>query len=411
MNPIPNRLARYALAVAMLLGMTSATAFAQTAGEPPPNVRMHIGPIYINPTLSLSNAGVDDNVFDDPNSVTPTRDVTITVTPKTDVWVRFGPSWLQANVREDIVWFQKSVSERSANNSYGLAWSIPINRVTFTPSGSYTNTRDRPGFEIDTRAERSEIGYALQTDVKALSKTTLSFKAEQHKTLFAQGATFLDVDLHDELNRTVSTETMSIRHQPTPLTTLSVDVALEQDRFAYETLRNSTATTIGGTLKFDPAALIKGSATFGYENYHPSDPSVPGYAGTTAAANLSYVFLTITKVGVTLTRQVSYSYDINQPYYIQTGGALELSQQLFGPLDIVGRGGLQQLAYQTRVGAIVTDPDRVDHVKMYGGGIGYHLGKDTRIGFDIDQNQRESAIALHQYTGLKYGFSVTVGGG
>src|SRR5471032_2680760 len=96
MTPILNRSVRYALAVALLLGMTSNFAFAQTAGEPPPNVRMRIGPIYINPTMSLSDAGVDDNVFNDPNSATPTRDVTITVTPKTDVWVRFGPSWLQA---------------------------------------------------------------------------------------------------------------------------------------------------------------------------------------------------------------------------------------------------------------------------------------------------------------------------
>ena len=63
------------------------------------------------------------------------------------------------------------------------------------------------------------------------------------------------------------------------------------------------------------------------------------------------------------------------------------------------------------MGAIVADPDRVDHVQTYGGGIGYHLGKDTRIGFNIDHNQRNSAIALHQYTGLQYGFSVTVGGG
>src|SRR5206468_3198122 len=115
------------------------------------------------------------------------------------------------------------------------------------------------------------------------------------------------------------------------------------------------------------------------------------YSGTTAALNLSYVFVSITKVGVSLNRQLQASFDINTPYYLQSGGSLEVGQQLFGPLDIVARGGLQQLDYRNRVGAVVTFPDRQDHIRAYGAGLGYHLGKDTRIGFNIDWTERKSA--------------------
>jgi hypothetical protein len=393
-----------------LLGITSTSAFAQSGGEPPENVRMRIGPIYINPTLALSNAGVDDNVFNDVGTAAPKRDYTVTVTPKTDIWLRLGPSWLTTNIREDIVYFQKNVDERSANTSYTMSWMIPLNRLTITPTGAYTNTRERPGFEIDTRAARNEIGYGVAASVKALSKTSIAFKIDRHQTQFEQGTKFLETNLHDELNRSSTSETVSLVHQPTPLTTLSVDISRTQDRFTYQGLRNSDATSIGGSIKFDPAALIKGGATVGYQDYRPADPSVPGYRGATAAVNLSYVFLGTTRVAGTVSRQVQYSYDINQPYYVQSGATLEVGQQLFGPLDVVGRGGLQRLDYQTRAGAIVAVLNRVDHVKSYGGGIGYHLGKDTRIGFNIDQTQRESVIALHQYTGLKYGFAVSYGG-
>lgn len=409
MTPIFNRPWRPVLAAAALLATMSTVALAQSGGGPPTNVKMRIGPIYINPTMALSNAGVDDNVFNTAGN--RTSDYTITVTPKTDLWVRFGPSWLTVNIREDITYFQKSASERSANSGYTLSWNIPLSRLTFTPNGTYLNTRDRPGFEIDTRAKRAEISYGVQTDLRVLSKTSLGFTVDQHRTLFDASATYLDVNLKDELNRVGTTMGVNVSHQLTPLTTVSVNVSQEQDRFTYQTLRNSDTTMISTSIKFDPAALIKGGATIGFESYKPADPSTPGYTGSTATVNLSYVFLGITKVGATVGRHVQNSYDINQPYYVETGATLEVGQQLFGPLDIVGRGGLQQLAYQNRVGAVVVEADRVDHVKSFGGGLGYHLGKDTRIGFNIDQDHRESVILLHQYTGLKYGFSVTYGGG
>jgi len=398
---------RWIIALVFLLG-APAGVFAQSeTGGPPQNVRMRIGPLFVNPTLALSNAGVDTNVFNE--ATNPKSDYTITVTPATDLWLRFGPTWFQGNIKEDIVWFNKYASERSANNSYSLKWRVPLNRLTVTPTWTYANTRERPGFEIDARSQRTETGYGGTIELRAQTKTFFSVSAERKKTDYDKAAVFLGANLHDQLNRTVTTETVSVRHQLTPLTSISFDMSKGQDRFDFDPLRDSDSIGFSGRVNFDPAALIKGSASFGYRDFRPASPDLPGFQGSIAAVDVNYVLLGTTKFAVQFNRDVQYSYDINQPYYVQTGGTASISQQLFGPLDIVVRGGLQRLEYQTRTGAVVAVSNRVDHTQAYGGGIGYHLGRDTRIGFNIDQSRRISGVELRQFKGLEYGFAVTYG--
>jgi hypothetical protein len=162
-------------------------------------------------------------------------------------------------------------------------------------------------------------------------------------------------------------------------------------------------------VKLDPAAVIKGGAVVGYRDFQPLDASLAGFKGTTVAADLSYVLLGATKFAVKGTRDVQYSYDVNQPYYVQSGMNLEISQQIVGPLDAVGRAGAARLEYRDRAGAAVAVSNRVDHVETYGGGLGYHVGRETRIGFNIDQYQRLSPVSGRQYKGLRYGIAVTYG--
>jgi hypothetical protein len=394
------------IAVLVALVFAPAVAFGQSSnGEPPANVRMHIGPLYVNPTLALTNAGRDTNVFND--ATNPQSDFTVTITPATDLWLRVGPSWVQSNIREDIVWFNRFAGERSANNSYQVKWIVPLNRLTITPIWTYTNTRERPGFEIDARAERTENSYGGVLEYRLLSKTFVGVDGRRTVTDFDQAATFLGTNLHAELNRTGTSAAVTLRHQLTPLTAFVVGVTDLQDRFDFDRLRNSETRLVTGGIRFDPAALIKGSASFGYEEFKPASSDVSGYKGSSAAVDLNYVLVGVTKFSVQATRNVQYSYDVNQPYYVLTGGTASISQQIFGPLDIVVRGGLQRLEYRDRVGAIVPVADRVDHQTSYGGGIGYHLGRDTRIGVNIDQSRRDSAVSSRQYKGLVYGVAVT----
>jgi len=368
---------------------------------------MRIGPLYVNPTIALSNAGQDTNVFDEaPN---PKTDFTVTISPGTDLWLRFGPTWFQSNIKEDLVWFNKYASERSANNSYNVKWTVPLSRLTLTPTWSYVNTRERPGFEIDARAQRNDVVYGGTVDFRFLSRTSVVAEARRSTTDFDKATVFLGANLHDELNRTATSVSLGLKHQITPLTSFTVAAASQQDRFDFDALRNSESRSITAGIKFDPAALIKGSATFGYRDFKPASSALPGYQGSTAAVDLTYVLLGTTKFAVTATRDVQYSFDINQPYYVATGGAASVSQQLFGPLDVVGRAGLQRMEYRDRIGAVVAMSDRIDHSTSYGAGLGYHLGRDMRIGFNIDKSRRNSGVETRRYEGMTYGLAVTYG--
>jgi hypothetical protein len=393
-----------------MLLLAPADLWAQAEpGAPPSTTRMRFGPLYLNPTIALSNLGIDDNVFNETEEEGPKRDFTMTVTPAADVWLRFGPTWLNGNIREDLVYFQTYSNQNAANTSTKLNWVMPFNRLILNPGIAYLHTNDRPGFEIDARAPRTEFDYNGTAELRVLSKTFLGVRFDSRKTEFDPNAEFNDTNLREQLNRTVTTVGGTLRYEASSLTTVVFDVSREQDRFELSPIRDTDSTLISGGFRFDPAALLKGSAYLGYRDFRPLSSDVPGYEGSTAAVNLSYIPVTSTMLGVSFSRDVQYSYDVNQPYYLQTGISGSISQQVFGPVDVVARGGEQRLEYRDRAGASVAVSNRVDHVQTFGGGVGYHMGSDVRIGFNIDHQRRTSELESSVYSGLKYGFAVTYG--
>jgi hypothetical protein len=273
----------------------------------------------------------------------------------------------------------------------------------------YLNTRERPGFEIDARSRRTEFAYTGTLEVRTLSRTYVGIGGERRTVDFDSSATFGGVNLQDALNRTVSSGGITVRHELTPLTSLTLDVTRVLDRFEYSPLRDADSTVIAGGVRLDPFALIKGSARFGYRDFQPVDRSLPGYRGSTAAVDLTYVALGTTSLGFQLGRDVQYSYDIDQPYYLQTGFAASIQQQIYGPVDASARVGAARLEYEDRLGMPPPVAERADHVQTFGGGVGYHVGRDVRIGFNIDKQTRESPVPYRRYHGLRIGMSVTYG--
>ena len=396
--------------IVSLAVMRAATARAQTAvdgGPDPAKVRVRIGPLMMNPTIALANLGVDQNVFNDPDDGNPKKDFTLTVIPSSDLWLRMGPTWFTGFLKEEIVWYQKYANERAANNTYSLGWKVPLNRLVFGVSAAYRNLKERPGFEIDARVQRKEIQYDGSAEFRGLSKTFFGVKASRSSEDYSNDAEFLGTNLQNELNRVSTTTTVFVRHQLTPLTSIAVNATRVQDHFEFSSLRDSNSTGVTGEVTFDPFALIKGSASFGYRDFEPVEPGLPSFKGTTASANLSYTMFGTTRFAVIATRDVQYSFDVNQPYYVLTGFTGSVTQQVFGPVDVVGRAGTQSLAYRDRAGAVVAFVDRVDHVRSYGGGIGYRLGKELRLGFNVDEIRRTSDVQQRQYNNLTFGTSVT----
>jgi hypothetical protein len=361
-----------------------------------------------NPGVDLTNLGVDTNVFNQPAGQAQ-RDFTFTLTPKTDLWMKFGPTWITGNVREDVLWYETYATQRAANTSATVSLIVPFNRLSFKVGAGYIHARERPGYEIDARVPRTERQFNGAAEVRALSRTFFGVQGSRQKVDFATDASFLDSSLAFELNRVSTAGSVNVRYALTPLTSITADAGRSEDRFQFSPLRDANSTTAGVQLTFDPSAVIKGSARVGYRDFEPIIPSVPRYRGSTVAVDLSYVLLGTMKFGIQLTRDVQFSYDVNQPYYLQSGISTSIAQQIYGPVDVVAGLGFYSLAYRDRTGATVLYPGRTDTNRSLNGGVGYHLSSDLRVGVRVEKQWRVSDIALHEFQDFRIGLSVTYG--
>jgi hypothetical protein len=233
--------------------------------------------------------------------------------------------------------------------------------------------------------------------------------ASRTQTRFAADAEFLDINLQTALSRVDSMYGVYVRHTLTPLTTLVFTGSRSYSKFEFSPLRDSAATSILATATFSPAALMRGKVSVGYTDFKPVDPALPAYGGLIADVDLTYVLLGSTRFAVSGGRSVQYSYDINQPYYVQSRIGGSVAQQIFGPLDVQVRADIARLAYRDRAGATVTVADRDDRVTTVGVGIGYHMGRDLRLSVNVDQNNRDTRVVGHQYEKFLIGSALTYG--
>lgn len=150
-------LRRLILAASFLL-CVSPLAWAQaTQPDPWEQQRFRLGALAFTPTIQIKNVGVDTNVF---NSVAdPKQDFTFTAGPQVDWWLRAGNLRFHGANGADYVYFSKYDAERGTNQSHKLTLEYRLNRIRPYAGGSYLDTRDRPGFEIDARARHTETGF------------------------------------------------------------------------------------------------------------------------------------------------------------------------------------------------------------------------------------------------------------
>jgi hypothetical protein len=381
--------------------------FGQTTPEPDAEATMRFGPLALKSTIALSNIGVDTNVFNEADVANPQSDFTMTFTPTTDLWVRLGRTWISGRVNVDWVYYRRFASERSANTTYAIGVDRTFNRLSLNGGVRRLSTRERPGFEIDVRSQRLEVEWDGGADLRVFPKTSIGAKTSRRRIEFDRFAVFQDANLAQELNRTTTTRGFVVKHVLTPLTTVSMDIGTEQERFLFSTTRDADSTRIVGTVSFQPLALITGSAAVGYRGFNPLSADIPPYRGTTAAVGLSYSLLGTTRIGVDVGRDVQPSFEIEQPYYLESGASVWVQQQVYGPFDILGRVTNRRLAYRERRGVPIEFAGRTDTVGGWSLGAGYRIGTDKRMGFTVERQRRTSSLDGHAYDGLRFGASLT----
>jgi hypothetical protein len=392
----------------LLLTSWQGRALAQAVPEDAAaRATFRLGPVGLTPTFNLSQIGMDTNVMFEETD--PTRDFTFTATPGARTFLRVGPSRLAAHTTADWVYFARTTRQRALNFSQVFAADVPF--ATFTPrlAGEYLNTRQRPNSEIDARVRRRTSGWTGGVLVRLSPITSLDVEVGSRDWTFDD----VEVDgvlIGQALNRTVTETAVAFRTEVTPLTTLVVRAAHDRSRFLISTVRDASAWSLSSGFEFQPIALITGAALIGYQSFSPRDPRVEPFAGIVARVNVRYLVRDSMSLGLRVDRQVEFSYWPNESYYVSSAMEIEARHALAADWDVVGRLGRESLVYP-RIGATpdTTPPARRDHRLALGGGAGYWLSFEGRIGIDIVYGARTSEVPGRSYRAFRIGGSFSYG--
>lgn len=417
---------------------------AQDEPDPAAKARMRIGPVAFTPTLS-TNFGVDTNVFNEADS--PDRDLVGNVQPHADAWLRLGRGRLSASGTVDFVYFRQFESERSVNTQNRVQLELVSPRIRPYASVSFVNTRQRLNYEIDTRARYVQRVVTAGVDVGLGARTRLGVAAGRGDFAFGEGERDVQADLRELLNRDTDTLTLSVRQRLTPLTTLVLSAQRAQEHFEFSPLRDNESFSVTPGVEFSPFALLNGSAFVGYRRFAPEGTIIPEYSGVTASVDLGYTLLGSTRFGMRANRDVAYSVEELQPYYVLTAFEGSVARRLTEAWEVLGSVGQQRLAYRRvqAAGPAVpggppapvppvpggppapvppvpgappdpiapttgAPPDgRTDTVLTFLAGVRYWLGRDTRVGLNVDYFRRGSEAKFREFRGMRVNSVVTYG--
>lgn len=389
------------VALTLISGLLVAPpAHAQTVQSNPDDLadraRIRFGPFYFQPWIALTNAGYDANVFNDYQD--PKEDFTFTLTPGLDGGMRAGVARLNFRFVSDYVWYQTYDSEQGVDGTARAQFELRYDWLRPFVSADWTNTRSRPGYEIDARAERNTPVYEGGVDVRIASRTWIVLSYRRASTEFLPGEIYNGVPLGRALNNTAQTMTAGLRVEMTPLTMLTLLAHRQRVQFDTSTFRDNESWSFLPAVEFSPDALLSGRASVGYRSLTAATIGVPDFRGVVANVGLRYQPLPGTSIGLTGERDVAYSFEDVSPYYILTGAAASYAQRLIGSFEVAVQGRREWLGYRVIEGA---GSPRQDTVTVYGVGAGYRFGDLGRLGLDVERARRRSDLSQREYRGTR----------
>jgi len=368
--------------------------------------RFRLGPLRFTPSIEVTSLGVDDNVFNE--AVDPKSDTTGAVGPAIDLSMRVGRSRLSGKLSGQYLYFKTYKNQRTWNTADSLKWEVPLGRLTPFVSGNYTNTKNRPGYEIDSRVHLRTTGGGLGTTVRLSGITSLVLAGGRSELAFDDDEVFLGSNLAKALNRRTDAEQMQLRFKLTSLTTFVIVGEALQDRFTFDRTRNANSIKVLPGFELRPAALISGRVFVGVRQFDALNTNIPDYTGPIASVEAAYV-AGFSRLNVTVNRDLAYSYDVTEPYYALTDVRLGITERLGRGWDLVASAGRQLLDYR-QLASVAPAVDRTDTIQQYGAGAGYRVGRTLRLGVEaLYYRRRSSHLAIFTFDGLRLGASVSYG--
>jgi Uncharacterized protein conserved in bacteria (DUF2320). len=280
--------------------------------------------------------------------------------------------------------------------------------MAFRIDGRILDAHDRPGYEIDTRAGRTETEFSGAFDFHALSKSFIGVTASHLKTRFDDDEEYNGTNLAESLDRVDTTFGVNFRHDLTPLTSIMFSATRTDAKFDLSPDRDTTSTSALMTVSFQPEALLKGGFSVGYNDF---EPTIPGSPTTRVSSALSISHTCCSAARVRGDRRTRRSVFLRrQPALLHPVPHQRLHRA--ADLRSVRRRGQRRNRPPGLSRPIRRDSGRArstDRVNTVGAGVGYHMARDLRLSVNVDQNNRDSQVIDHQYERLLVGVALTYG--
>jgi len=390
---------------ALFLSIVS-VARAQDEPDPADAARFHFGALRFTPSIVLSNLGVDNNVFNQPED--PKKDTTAAVGPAVDLWLKMGKSRLSGKLSGQYLYYNEYENQRAWNTVNEGRWELPLARIKPYVTGAWSDVKDRTNFEIDARVRQKEQRLGVGSSLRLSGKTELHGGFQRGKFHYDDPELFLTDQIASGLDRRTDTEVLDVKVRLTPLTSFVTQTTATQERFDNQAFRDANTVAVLPGLEFKPGALISGSAYVGIKRFTSLNQQVQDFTGVVAHVETKYA-VRATQFDVHVSRDLAFSYQVLQPFYALTDTGLTVTQRITSKWDVVGRTSWQSLAYRNVTSAINLT-ERTDHSWQLGTGFGYRVGELLRMGLDVDYYRRDAPDATYRnYDGLRIGASFTYG--
>jgi hypothetical protein len=378
---------RITAAAALIIMMSGGALVAQQSSlaalpeEPPEVVLYRLGPVLVDPKLSIPEIGRDSNIFNDANA--PQDDFVINLQPEVDFFTDLGVLRVAVKSGSTFTYFHENDSERSIAEQVRGRVTARLSRFRPWAGGASVRSNERTS-EIDARARRVEREVAAGVEFDLSPLATLSVSGNRMNVRYADRERYRDAVLAESLDRTTDMAAAALRFRATPFTTLTFRGYTSRDAFELDPARDARAQ--GGELEvqFAPEAVIRGRLGVGFRRQDFDDPALTTFQGITARGGITTLLVWRAILGVDYVRDVQYSYDRREGYYVEDGADVVYTQRIGGPFDIQGRVSRHALDYGARTGI-----GKTETVWSYHGGVGYSLDGGSRFGVSYEIAERQ----------------------
>lgn len=359
----------------------------EPAGQP-----LMFGNLQLFPSLSLRDVGVDSNIYN--ASQGGRDDFTYTVRPGVKAELPIGDARVVGTAGAGFVFFRTAKDQESLNSAANGLFEVRNGRVRPSLQAGFTRGRQRQG-DIDDRALSVSANGRAGLDITVSGITSLTMWVSRDVTEYDASAQFLGRNLSAQLDRKTNVFAAGAKLDVTPLTSIVAAAELEQVRFKVSRSRDADSWKLTPTARFAEGAIINGQAFVGLRDFRPIDGTMRPYRGLVAGGDIRFTVAQVTRFDLRGNRDLVYSYDELQPYYLDSGGTVIVSQRVVGPVDAIGMAGRRRFRYQAVTGATVAE--RIETMTLWGGGVGVRVDENVRLSFTIDRERRISTASTQRF--------------